>query len=106
MDDMDKNRQLRARTKSAPRAPSLERDLLTRLGKAEGQLRGVQKMVGANTYCIDLLRQISAVRRALDKCALLLIRDHLGSCVTEAVVKKDAGGIVDELVRTLDEFLT
>ena len=61
-----------ARLKPRPRPQNLERDLANRLKRAEGQLRGLGKMVAEDTYCIEVLQQISAVRRALDKIALLL----------------------------------
>jgi len=93
------------RHKSTPRRDSLNADLLTRLSRAEGQLRGLQKMIGERAYCIDVLQQVSAVRRALDKLALILIRDHLETCVTDAMAERKPGDKVRELVDTLDRFL-
>jgi DNA-binding FrmR family transcriptional regulator len=58
---------------------------LKRLRRIEGQVRGLQRMVGEDTYCIDVLTQISAVTRALQAVALGLLEDHLGHCVTQAV---------------------
>ena len=56
-----------------------------RLRRIEGQVRGLQRMIDEDTYCIDVLTQISAVTRALQAVALGLLEDHLGHCVTEAV---------------------
>jgi DNA-binding FrmR family transcriptional regulator len=56
-----------------------------RLRRIEGQVRGLQRMVEEDTYCIDVLTQISAVTRALQAVALGLLEDHLGHCVTQAV---------------------
>jgi DNA-binding FrmR family transcriptional regulator len=59
-------------------------DLLARLRKVEGQVRGVQKMVDQDVYCIDILTQIAAAESALKKVAVRLLEDHLGHCVAEA----------------------
>jgi DNA-binding FrmR family transcriptional regulator len=63
--------------------------VLARLKRAEGQVRGIQKMVEDDRYCIDVLQQISAATRALQGVALQLLEDHLAHCVAEAV---QAGG--------------
>ena len=64
--------------------------VLTRLRRIEGQVRGVEKMVQDDRYCIDVLQQISAVTRALQSVALHLLDEHLNHCVAEAVT---AGGV-------------
>src|ERR671931_1327697 len=58
--------------------------LLTRLKRIEGQVRGIEGMVDDDRYCIDVLTQISAVQAALDKVALGLLDDHAAHCVAEA----------------------
>jgi DNA-binding FrmR family transcriptional regulator len=58
---------------------------LKRLRRIEGQVRGLQRMVEEDVYCIDVLTQVSAVTRALQAVALGLLEDHLGKCVSEAV---------------------
>lgn len=63
--------------------------LLARLRRVEGQVRGLQQMVEADRYCIDVLTQISAATKALQNVALGLLDDHLRHCVAEAVA---AGG--------------
>ena len=97
----------RARLKPRPRPHALERDLIARLSRAEGQLRGLRRMIGEQAYCIDVLQQLSAVRRALDKLGLILIKDHLGSCVADALRGSDGarGDRIGELIETLDRFL-
>lgn len=63
-----------------------EKDVyLKRLRRIEGQVRGLQRMVEEDAYCIDVLTQVSAVTRALQAVALGLLEDHLGHCVTEAI---------------------
>ena len=66
---------------------------LKRLRRIEGQIRGLQRMVDENVYCIDILTQISAVTRALENVALGLLDDHLKHCVLDAAL---AGGPVSE----------
>jgi DNA-binding FrmR family transcriptional regulator len=58
---------------------------LTRLRRIEGQVRGLQRMVDADTYCIDILTQVSAVNKALQSVAVGLVEDHLNHCVRDAV---------------------
>lgn len=58
---------------------------LNRLKRIEGQVRGIQRMVEEDTYCIDILTQISAVTKALETVALSLLDEHLRHCVSDAV---------------------
>jgi DNA-binding FrmR family transcriptional regulator len=60
-------------------------DLQKRLRRIEGQVRGLQRMVDEDTYCIDVLTQVAAVTKALQGVALGLLDDHLRHCVTEAM---------------------
>lgn len=60
-------------------------DVQKRLRRIEGQIRGLQKMVVDDRYCIDVLTQISSVTKALESVALALLDDHLKHCVTEAI---------------------
>ena len=76
--------------------------ILKRLARAQGQVRGVQRMVEEDTYCIDVLTQISAVQAALDKVALELVRDHAQHCLTDDTIGHGTTeDKVDELVRAL-----
>jgi DNA-binding FrmR family transcriptional regulator len=63
--------------------------VLTRLRRIEGQVRGLQRMVDDDAYCIDVLTQVSAATKALQAVALDLLEDHLGHCVAQAI---EAGG--------------
>ena len=58
---------------------------LNRLRRIEGQVRGLQRMVEEDTYCIDILTQVSAATKALETVALSLLDDHLRHCVSDAV---------------------
>ena len=78
-------------------------DYLKRLRRIEGQVRGLQKMVEEDKYCIDILTQVSAVTRALQSVALGLMEDHLGHCVTQAVA--EGGEVADAKVREASEAI-
>jgi DNA-binding FrmR family transcriptional regulator len=58
---------------------------VARLRRIEGQVRGLQRLVESDTYCIDVLTQVSAAKRALDAFALSLLDQHLGHCVADAI---------------------
>ena len=58
---------------------------LKRLGRIEGQVRGIARMVEADRYCIDVVTQIAAVRAALRRAEEEILRDHVASCVDEAI---------------------
>lgn len=84
-------------------------DYLLRLRRIEGQVRGLQRMVGSDEYCIDILTQVSAATRALQSVALGLLEDHLGHCVTQAAAEggepaaakvREASDAVARLVRS------
>jgi DNA-binding FrmR family transcriptional regulator len=71
--------------------------VLRRLRRIEGQVRGLQRMVEQDSYCIDVLTQISAATRALESVALELLGDHLDHCVRAAVA--EGGSEADAKVR-------
>jgi DNA-binding FrmR family transcriptional regulator len=71
--------------------------VLRRLRRVEGQVRGLQRMVETDAYCIDVLTQVSAATRALQAVALELLEDHLGHCVRNAIA--EGGPDADEKVR-------
>lgn len=81
-------------------------EVLSRLRKIEGQVRGIQRMVSDDVYCVDVLTQISAVVSGMEKVGLRLLRDHMKGCVSEAVASKSsAEEKVDEVVRVVEKFL-
>ncbi|WP_141786440.1 metal-sensitive transcriptional regulator [Ornithinicoccus hortensis] len=64
-------------------------DYLKRLARIEGQIRGIAKMVENDTYCIDVLTQVSAATKALQAVSLGLLEDHIGHCVVDAARESD-----------------
>lgn len=81
---------------------------LKRLARIEGQVRGIKRMVEEDTYCIDLLTQISAVNKAMHALSLGLVTDHMNHCVMEAVASGDdavIGEKVQEVSATIGRLL-
>jgi DNA-binding FrmR family transcriptional regulator len=83
------------------RDPRLKQELLNRLKSVEGHVRGVQSMVEEDQYCIDILNQTSAIHKALEKIDMMILENHLQSCVTTAIRGDDPG----ERERVLRELL-
>jgi DNA-binding FrmR family transcriptional regulator len=84
-------------------------DYLRRLRRVEGQVRGLQRMIDRDEYCIDVLTQVSAATKALQSVALGLLDEHLGHCVAEAIAEggqtaeakvREASDAVARLVRS------
>lgn len=65
-------------------------DIVNRLKKVEGQIRGISQMIADDRYCIDVLHQIQAVRAALAKVESAVLKDHAACCVNEAIASGDA----------------
>jgi CsoR family transcriptional regulator, copper-sensing transcriptional repressor len=86
--------------------PNTDNDkIVTRLRRIEGQLRGIQRMVDEEKYCLDVLTQISSVMAATDKVALLVLQNHLNGCVREALTHEDGENAVGELVEVVGRFV-
>ncbi len=77
--------------------------VLRRLRRIEGQVRGLQRLVDDEAYCIDVLTQVSAATRALESVALNLLEDHLSHCVADAVA--EGGDIADAKVREASDAI-
>ena len=76
---------------------------LQRLRRIEGQVRGLQRMIDEDKYCIDILTQISAATKALESVALGLLEEHLGHCVAQAVA--EGGDTASEKVKEASEAI-
>ena len=88
-----------------PGYTSHKAQVLSRLRRIEGQVRGVQKMVEEDRYCIDVLTQVGAVKAALDGVALLLLQDHTEHCVVEAIQAGDGRDKVRELNEAVERLM-
>lgn len=70
--------------------PATKKDVINRLRSVHGHLQGILKMVEEDQYCIDVINQIQAVQSALNKVNLIMLDDHMHSCVTDAIRSEDA----------------
>jgi DNA-binding FrmR family transcriptional regulator len=85
--------------------PRQDREILSRLRKASGQLSGVTGMVEDGRYCIDVLDQLSAVTAAVDAIALLVLSDHINACVRSAIESGYSDEKVAELVAGVRRYV-
>ena len=79
--------------------------ILARLRRVEGQVRGLQRMVEEDRYCIDVLTQVSAVKSALESVSLLLLADHVDHCVADAIRAGDGKEKVAELNAAIERLV-
>jgi CsoR family transcriptional regulator, copper-sensing transcriptional repressor len=80
-------------------------DLLARLRRIEGQVRGIARMVSDDEYCVDILTQIQAATAALDRVGLRLLADHVRGCVADAVAAGEGEPKIAELVGVIERFV-
>jgi len=82
----------------------VKKDALARLKKIEGQIRGIMKMVDEEKYCIDIISQVTAAEKALGGVAKIVMKRHVDSCVTEAIMKGEGEYKIDELIDTVFKY--
>ena len=90
--------------KTKERSEKEYKDLIHRLNRIEGQVRGIKKMVENDVYCTDILVQVSAVNAALNSFNKVLLANHIRTCVAEDI-RKGKEETVDELVATLQKLM-
>ena len=90
--------------KTKERSDKEYKDLINRLNRIEGQVRGIKKMVESNTYCTDILVQVSAVNAALNSFNKVLLANHIRTCVAEDI-REGKEDTIDELVVTLQKLM-
>ncbi|MBM7839761.1 DNA-binding FrmR family transcriptional regulator [Alkalihalobacillus xiaoxiensis] len=78
--------------------------LLNRLKRIEGQVRGIQNMIQADKYCIDILHQTSAIEAAMKKVSLTLMEDHTKHCIHKAIKHGDDKRAIDELMEIIQKM--
>lgn len=79
------------------------RELVSRMNRIEGQVRGIKGMIERHVYCDDILNQISSVQSALHGVARLLLEKHMKSCVTEQLRAGDEQ-VIDEVLKTINKL--
>ena len=80
-------------------------DLQTRLAKVEGQVRGLQRMVEEDKYCIDILTQLNATTAALRAVGVGILDSHVRHCVREGIERGEGDAKIEELVATVARFV-
>lgn len=73
-------------------------NLVRRLSRIEGQVRGIARMIEREEYCVDILQQTAALRAALDSVGILILEDHVRGCVRTAAERGESDAYVDEVV--------
>lgn len=86
------------------RSEAEQKDLIHRLNRVEGQIRGIRGMLENDAYCIDIINQVSAANCALNSFTKVLLAEHIRSCVAEDVKSGD-GQKLEELVKTLQKLM-
>jgi DNA-binding FrmR family transcriptional regulator len=79
--------------------------LIKRLNRIEGQVKGIQKMVEEERYCIDILTQISAIRSAINKVGSIILENHIKGCVVNSIKEDNSEASIEELMKTIDKFI-
>ncbi len=83
-----------------------KKKILDGLSRVEGQVRGIQRMVDEERYCVDVMNQIAASRMALARLAMLILEDHTKGCVSRAIVQEEsAESTIEELVDVIKKLL-
>ena len=80
------------------------KDLINRLNRMEGQIRGVKRMLEEECYCVDILTQVSAIQAALNGFNKALLSNHIKTCVVDDI-KQGKEDVVDELLKTLQKIM-
>lgn len=99
-----KKQECRCHHKTKERSQKEYKDLIHRLNRIEGQVRGIKKMVESDTYCTDILIQVSAVNAALNSFNKVLLANHIRTCVSEDI-RAGKEETVDELVKVLQKLM-
>ena len=76
-----------------------QRDVLKRLSYIEGHVSGIRRMVEEDKYCVDILRQTYAVRKALEKLEAIILEGHLRTCVPEGIKSDREEAVIQELIQ-------
>lgn len=89
---------------STTRTEKTRKDLLARLNRVEGQVRGIKGMIEKDVYCDDILNQIAAVQAAMNSVSRLILNDHMKKCLVSRIKAGDME-VVDELLQTIDKMM-
>ncbi len=82
----------------------VQKSMITRLNRVEGQIRGIKKMIEAETYCDDIINQIEASRSALKSIEMMLLESHIQNCVVDQIKEGDHE-VVNEVLATFKRMV-
>lgn len=83
---------------------SEKKDIINRLNRIEGQIRGINGMIQKDTYCVDIITQIMAVQAALNAVSCELLGNHIKNCVSQDI-KEDNYSSLDEIIKTFQKLM-
>jgi len=82
-----------------------KKEILLQLRRIEGQIKGIQRMVEMDKYCVDVLNQLSSVIAATQKVAAIVLRDHIQGCLRDALTRNEhSDEYMDELLTVIERF--
>jgi len=90
--------------RSTPHSDKMKSNMVSRLNRIEGQIRGIRGMIEKDVYCDDILNQIAAVHSALNAVGKMLLESHMKSCVVERIQQGDSD-VIDELMKTVHKLM-
>ena len=83
--------------------PKVKKEVLKRLSYILGHVKGINKMIEEDKYCIDVVKQIQAVQSALNKVSEFILQDHLETCVSHAIKKGEGHKLIKEVMETIKQ---
>lgn len=83
----------------------IRKDIVKRLNRIEGQVKGIQKMIEEDKNCVDVLTQIAAVRAAINKVGGMVLEKYSIACIKNAVLSDSREQVLDDLIKTVQSFL-
>ncbi|WP_289141843.1 metal-sensitive transcriptional regulator [uncultured Brevibacillus sp.] len=101
---MNEHDQCCSSERATHRSDKIKSNLVSRLNRVEGQIRGIRGMVEKDVYCDDILNQIAAVQSALNAVGKILLEGHMKSCVMERIQQGDSE-VIDELLKTMNKLM-
>ncbi len=103
--NVEEDKTLPRKTEEVYLKSEVEKDLLDRLGRIEGHLRGISRMLGEQKSCDDILIQIAAVRAAMTQVSIKLLEGHMDTCVREGILRGEGELAISNLRRALSSAL-
>ncbi len=84
---------------------SEKQNLIKRLCRLEGQVRGVQKMIEEDKYCIDILTQVTSISAASKQVGMIVLENHVNGCIKDAISKKKGDAKINEMMEAVNRFI-